>query len=685
MDLLQFIGRFHPVILHLPIGFLVLGFTMELYDRWRKSKQFQAAIGFALLLGVIGSIFAATTGYLLSLEGGYEENLLDWHQWLGISVVVFSVLLYGLHRKQVTQGNRLYFPMFVTLNVLLAAAGHYGGSLTHGSNFLSLSSVGKEPKKTIIDINIALVFEDLIQPILKGKCVQCHKESKTKGDLLMTTIEGLKQGGKNGALFVKGDATNSLMLQRAHLPLEDKKHMPPRGKQQLLKSEIALLTWWIEQGADFSAVVKDLEKDENIEALLQRYVVPADPLEQIQVADVRESTLQKIKSAGIPIFRVSEDSPFLKVDLARRKGVDKDLLKQLKSVSKQLISLDLGNTDIEDEALSYISNFPHLQKLYLQQTNISDEGLKSLYKLEYLSYLNLYETKMTDVGLATLEKLKNLQKLYLWKTATTEEGIANFASQKPKTKVDIGYDKSIFSSAQLRAPSILAEKDLFKDSIEVELKVNLQQVNIHYTLDGTLPDTTAPLYSNPLIIDKSTTVKAIVQKHGWETSEVATRQMIKIKYTPVDVKLNRPPNERYQAKGPKSLIDLVRGSNSFTDGLWIGYEQEHVTATLDLGELTEVAGVTVGALEAADSYIFFPKGMQVALSEDGKRYKTIATEEYPTSEKSNPVKINNFSLAFDSQSARYVRVKIESNLVNPDWHSNPGAPCWVFIDEITVE
>ncbi|MEM6318703.1 MAG: FN3 associated domain-containing protein [Bacteroidota bacterium] len=685
MDILNFLGRFHPLILHLPIGFLLLAFMMECYDRWRKTTQFQAAIGFALFWGMLGAIGAAGSGYLLSLEGGYEESLLSWHQWLGFGVAGLSIVLYGLHRQQVKNTSVIYFPVFSAMVVALSAAGHYGGSLTHGSDFLSPSATVKAPEKVIVDIDNAVIFDDLVQPILQKKCVQCHKESKTKGDLLMTTTEGLESGGKTGALFVKGDVDKSLMLQRAHLPMDDKKHMPPKGKQQLLKDELELLSWWIAEGADFKASVKEVQKDEKIEAILKKFITPADGLETVKVERVADNSLQKIRSAGIPIFRLAEKSPFVEVDLSNRQGVSKSTLKKLSPVADQLVSLNLGKTDIQNADLSYLTNFPHLEKLYLQQTEISDEGLETLPELTYLTYLNLYDTKVTDAALPTLSKIQRLQKLYLWQTATTQEGIAQYINDRPRTMVDAGVKASIFGDSKLQTPLIIAENDLFSDSMRVELKLNLKNTNIYYTLDGTTPDSTSLLYDGSFLLDRTANLQAVAMKDGWQPSKIVSRQLTKVKHKPVNIRLNKAPHERYAAQGSKSLADFQKGTLTFTDGNWLGYEKEHLVATLDLGKSVDVSAVSVGALEAPSSYIFFPKGLQVSLSNDGQKYETIVTKKYQTAPEDKPSELGVFRAAFDQQKARYIKVKVESNLVNPDWHPAPGAPCWLFVDEIAVE
>ena len=684
MDILNFFGKFHPVILHLPIGFLLLAFMMELHDRWKGQQRFQPAIGFTLFWGMIGSILAAGTGYLLSLSGGYEGQLLDRHQWLGFGVAGFSILLFFLHKSKSGKSTTFYLPVFVLTTLLLTATGHLGGSLTHGSDFLSISSSQNVAKKQIADIENAAVYADLIQPIIKGKCVRCHSASKMKGALLMTTIEGIQKGGETGALFVKGDAGKSLMLQRIHLPLEEKEHMPPEGKKQLLNDEIELLTWWIKEGADFNAKVKDLPKDEKIKAILNKFLSPKDGLSSIKVASVSDATLQKIRAKGIPIYRIAENSPFVWVDLSRKKEVNKNTLKQLNPIAKQLISLNLSATDIQDADLSRLNNFPHLQSLYLQQTAISDKGIPALKGLDYLTYLNLYQTRVSDESLPILSQLKRLKQLFLWQTATTSEGVAKFVNIKPKTIVNTGIDKSIFGDASLNPPLILAEKSLFKDSLLVELKTNFKNAAVYYSLDGNKPDSSSILYTHPISLKKTTELKVMTQKEGWKSSEVLTRQFVKIKYIP-KVKLNKAPNKKYAAKGGQSLADLQKGSTVFTDGQWLGYQNKHFTATLDLGKSEEVSAITVGALEAPASYIFYPKGIKVSFSENDKNFRNTVSKNYPTATQNKPNEVANFTVSFAPQKARFVQVKIESNLVNPNWHTAPGAPCWVFVDEISVE
>ena len=699
MESFFFFGRLHPLVLHLPIGFLLLAFLMEWRDRKNEQKIFAPAIGFALLLGMLSAIIAAISGFILSREGAYEESLLSKHQWLGIAVALVSVGVYVLHQRQSQSARmkRLYHFSLGATVVMIMLAGHLGGSLTHGENYLAErapgflkpllggSGVAATAGVIIEDLDNALVYNDLIQPILDAKCTKCHNASKTKGELLLINQETIEKGGESGPLFVKGDPEESLMMQRIHLPLAEKKHMPPRGKEQLSDEEVEILEWWVQSEAPFDKKIAELAPDQEIRTVLEAYTKPKEVSPLPRISPARESVVAKLRAANFPVLQVAEESPYLEVRIPGRDSLTKNDLKQLNDIRKQLVALDLSRSNLTDDMLSVVKGFPHLQKLFLSQTNITDEGLKYLQNLEFLEYLNLYNTAVTDEGLEQLKGLSRLKNLYLWQTQASNEGAQSLMASLPELEVNLGIADTIFGDSRLKAPLIRADRDIFNDTLSVALEMNLKDVQIRYTLDGSIPDSTSTLYDGSLILDQSAKVQAIALKDGWESSELAERQFVKARYQAKNIQLDKSPNDRYKANGPNSLVDFEKGTVRFTDGAWLGYEKSHFTATLDLGEQVDVSGVTVSALESAGSWIFFPKGMQVWTSENGQDFKQVHKQTYPTSAGPTEAKMANFTEQFTTTKARYVRVKVESNLVNPAWHAAPGEACWVFVDEILIE
>src|SRR5690554_5858065 len=139
-DLIVFFGRFHPLVVHLPIGILFLAAVMALLSRNEKFSNLVPALDFVLLLGAISAGIACVLGWMLSLGGDYEPGRLFWHQWMGILLTVLAFGIYWLR----TRGKPSVFGSWVKdkryafwgLLLLVAFTGHLGGNLTHGSHYL---------------------------------------------------------------------------------------------------------------------------------------------------------------------------------------------------------------------------------------------------------------------------------------------------------------------------------------------------------------------------------------------------------------------------------------------------------------------------------------------------------------------------------------------------------------------
>src|SRR5678809_638151 len=166
------IGHFHVVLVHLPIGILLLACVFQWLERRPKFSTLRTATSIALLIGMICAILAALTGYLLSFSGDYDESLVITHQWFGISVAAVSIAMFYFHSKATSPKTQV--SVSVLLFALIIITGHLGGSLTHGSNYLTkswtLSSDTVVQRKPIPNVQEAMVYSDIIQPVLQTKC-----------------------------------------------------------------------------------------------------------------------------------------------------------------------------------------------------------------------------------------------------------------------------------------------------------------------------------------------------------------------------------------------------------------------------------------------------------------------------------------------------------------------------------
>jgi hypothetical protein len=95
--------------------------------------------------------------------------------------------------------------------VIIVVTGHQGSNITHGENFL-LAPVLHDDIKRVAKFEDAMVYADVVHPILQVKCMSCHNSAKAKGQLVMETPELLLKGGRHGVLWDSTDSQAGLLL-----------------------------------------------------------------------------------------------------------------------------------------------------------------------------------------------------------------------------------------------------------------------------------------------------------------------------------------------------------------------------------------------------------------------------------------------------------------------------------------
>ena len=460
-----FFGRFHPLLVHLPIGILIIAFILEIISRKKKLETLQPAIAPILFWGMISAIFSCIAGYLLGQSGEYDAELLGKHQNQGIILAALSGIAWFLKRYDFFP--EIYFILLCFIQIHLGITGHHGGTLTHGAGYLTqytpepfrnwlgmapLSAVASAENSSIIplikDPNTALAYQDVIQPILKQRCYQCHNAEKKKGGLRMDAQDLLLKGGKNGVIFTAGNAEASEMIKRLLLPESDDHHMPPKGKNQLTEEQIALVHWWIKEGASFDKKVAQLPQDVKMKSIITALSSEnGQGVKGVSVKDIpdgkmsaaSESDIQKIQKIGVAIMPIANEQNWLMVNCINAANLNDTQVQSLfSSVFEQVIWLKLGDTKITDKGLETISGFKNLTKLSLEHDAITDAGIGKLQNLKNLVYLNLYGTKVSDKGIQALSNLKKLHTLFLWQTQVTQAGVDKLKKLLPNTEIVMG-------------------------------------------------------------------------------------------------------------------------------------------------------------------------------------------------------------------------------------------------------
>jgi uncharacterized membrane protein len=446
-----FLGRFHPTLLHLPVALLLLALLLEvtrLPGLVRIAPSFPASVFDSVLwLAALSGFAAAVAGWLLSHEGGYDERLLDRHLWSGIATAIGVFVCVVLRSLAAARPDRAVLPRLATASVLttcgtMIVAAHAGGSLTHGEDYLTEHAPAPIrrlaglpiPRDRSLELRTPIadraVFDGVALRILERHCISCHNPGKLKGDLKLDTYEGVQTGGQSGPAVIAGAPAESELLKRLQLPLDDKKHMPPKGRRPLTDDESAVLTWWVAAGAPAAGTLRTLKAPAEIRVAFSKTLPEAErraveELQHRQAAEY-ETTLASVRAAVPGSLRTilpgERDLEYTAAVAGTAFG-DAELEK-LAAAGNDLIWLDLSRTGITDAGLKVLGKMPNLEHLDLRGTAVGDAGVEALAPLHNLQTLGLYGTAVTDAGLPALQRLPGLRRLYVGGTRVTAPGLA---------------------------------------------------------------------------------------------------------------------------------------------------------------------------------------------------------------------------------------------------------------------
>ena len=320
-------------------------------------------------------------------------------------------------------------------------------------------------------------FEKQIRPFLRDHCVKCHGSDKQKGDLRLD-LRRYVFTGKDDPI-VPGDAEGSLLIELVSLPADDPDVMPNEG-ETLTAEQIALLSQWISEGADWPEA-GDIAIATREATRKAREVIELPPLDEAQSA-AETAALEALRASGALAHRIAANTIALEVNFSLRgPKVDDAALDLLAGLEPTLVWLNLSRTAVTEAGLARLTRFKNLRRLNLANTTIGDGALAHVSALTGLEYLNLYGTKVGDAGLGHLAGLTHLEKLFLWQSAVTEAGASELAAKLPGTRIDLGREAE-------RMLAAIAEPEEVATAINMKCPVTGKDIDAAFTseLDGKL-------------------------------------------------------------------------------------------------------------------------------------------------------------------------------------------------------
>jgi uncharacterized membrane protein len=689
---LQVTGRMHPLVLHFPIVLLVLAAIFTLFPvgefmnslHHEKPAEAKKIREFSYSIAAFSAVLVALMGFFLSKEAGYSPDALYFHKWSGIALSVLSWAWFAFNSQI---NAKKWLSKLVAISVLggILVTGHQGANITHGENFLLAPLTPALPIAAAVSMENGLVYADMVQPILKEKCWQCHNDAKTKGDLNMSTEALLQKGGKDGPIWNNSAPEFGRLLQRVHLPLEAEEHMPPKGKAQLTEQEIQILYHWIKNGASFTQKIADLPETDTLRMIASSLSKTSiDEVFTFPAAD--ENTIKKLNNDYRVVRPFAINSPALAVDFYGVSAFKLDYLKDLQEIKEQLVYLNLQKMPIKDEDLKSINNFPNLQNLNLTSTQITGKTLQDLKSLTNLKQLSLSNTAVQLADLQVLSGFSKLNNLYLWNTTLTDKDNIQLRKNLSKIHIETGYmgDTVVL---KINAPLIESKETIFDNAIKVCIKNYIKGAETRYTLDGSVPDSIkSPTFKSgdSLLIDKTCTLNTKSFKAGWISSDVNSRNFFRVNIVPDSVLLTYAPHAYYPGEGNKTLVNKKIGDTEYMNSKkWFGFSDTYLETFLFFNHPQELSSVTISTLVHILGFIMPAQEVEIWGGTTRKnlvllkKMKPLQPTEFGMPPSLIPIKID-----FPKQKISVMKVVAKPVAKLPQWHTSKGQPAWFFVDEI---
>jgi uncharacterized membrane protein len=449
-QLLQFVGRFHLLAVHLPIALLVMVPVLELAGRSRYFPYLLPSADFILGVATCGAIVAAALGWCLARSGGYSGSLVTQHMWGGVFVAIAAWLCWVLRaRSSESHLDPVYAIALLATVGLVSFTGYRGGQVSQGENHMTEQMPAR--LRTLFGLPASEISETIspnggaptfygarIQPVFAGHCISCHGRTKHRAGLRLYSYNAVMRGSKHGAVIRAGDAKSSKLFHRITLPPTDDDFMPAQNKPPLSPDEVKLIELWISAGASGTQsadAIKGIPLD-----LAPSPAVPEVSFEEFDpVAAAKQrgglastvAQLQQRFAAALEYESRGSADLAINASLLGSKFGDNDLA-ALAPLSEHIVVADFSGTAITDSSSGAIGAMKRLRSLRLAHTKITDATVQALASLSQLESLNLFDTAVTPAALTAVGHLPKLRHLYAGETKISPDASM---SEEMKAKI----------------------------------------------------------------------------------------------------------------------------------------------------------------------------------------------------------------------------------------------------------
>lgn len=327
------------------------------------------------------------------------------------------------------------------------------------------------------------------------------------------------------------------------------------------------------------------------------------------------------------------------------------------------------------------NNFNFSIYKYSDENLSTAERINEMIPAEYWTFNVDY--KQAPLGTATcgpgvMDKYLIDEDGYEYTVRIRPFNLKNKLSEKDLYKQDVIGDMSKVST-----PTISTDLERFDKEMKVTLSCDDKDAKIYYTTDGSEPTKKSKLYTKPFSIKESTTIKAKAFSATKKASFTLKKDFERLIIS--GTTFVNAPNRNYAQNAETALMDGKKGIVGSWSDSWLGFYGEDAEFTIELSEPTDIDKLFIGYGLMPNDWVLMPKSISVSTSVDGVTFTESVNAEFPMYEVNNDIKRREEARArLNVQGVKYIKVKVESYKVLPEWHDYAGEKAWIMIDEISI-
>ena len=240
--------------------------------------------------------------------------------------------------------------------------------------------------------------------------------------------------------------------------------------------------------------------------------------------------------------------------------------------------------------------------------------------------------------------------------------------QKRLDQLDVNYANHMYS--------VKGELKNTEGNVTYQLNATSSSYPIYYATDKSAP---SKLYVNPIPVDSSMTIKAVILDSNAIALGAIFQQKINLhKGVGAKILIDKKPHPAYNSGGKNALINGISGNNKrYGDKEWLGFSGEDIEITIKFENPTNINSIATRFFNGNGQWIYAPKRVTLYVNDDDSTY---SAEVSVTDDLTAKVAVK-----FKNTMVTSIRLKIPSFGIIPEGKQGAGHKPWTFIDEIIIE